>query len=145
MDTKHNSQARRLVAQARARVPRRLPQNEIEKRAQEAVTFARDNALKTEAVADMRDVWIDALRRNLGLTNVAAVAAELHRRQESGEFKEINRKEHQPETTTNRMVRMEEENIQTMLDGKESRPPMVERERVTEVVTTIAESQKRTL
>ena len=46
MDTKHNSQARRLVAQARARVPRRLPQNEIEKRAQEAVTFAHDNALK---------------------------------------------------------------------------------------------------
>jgi len=145
MDARHGNQARRIVAQARARLPLRLPQNEIEIRAQEAVTFACDNALKTEAVADIRDVWIDALRRNLGLTNPAAVAAELHRRQESGEFKPINRPERQPETTTQRMVRMETENIQTMLDGKESRPAMVEAERVKEVVTSIAESQQRTL
>src|SRR5215204_760507 len=145
MDARHGNQARRIVAQARARLPLRLPQNEIEIRAQEAVTFACDNALKTEAVADMRDVWIDALRRNLGLTNPAAVAAELHRRQESGEFKPINRPERQPETTTQRMVRMEKETIQTMLDGKESRPAMVEAERVKEVVTSIAESQQRTL
>src|SRR5215204_6172954 len=145
MDARHGNQARRIVAQARARLPLRLPQNEIEIRAQEAVTFACDNALKTEAIADMRDVWIDALRRNLGLTNPAAVAAELHRRQESGEFKPINRPERQPETTTQRMVRMEKETIQTMLDGKESRPAMVEAERVKEVVTSIAESQQRTL
>ena len=145
MDAKHDNQARRIVAQARARLPLRVSQNEIEKRAQEAVTFARDNALKTEAVADMRTVRIDALRRNLGLTNVAAVAAELQRRQESGEFKPINRQKHQPETTTKSMVAMEKQNIQTMLEGKESRPAMVEAERVKEVVTAIAESQQRTL
>ncbi|MCA1577049.1 MAG: AAA family ATPase [Acidobacteria bacterium] len=145
MDTKHDSQARRIVAQARARSPLRVSQNEIEKRAQEAVTFARDNALKTEAVADMRTVRIDALRRNLGLTNVAAVAAELQRRQDSGEFKPINRQKHQPETTTKSMVAMEKQNIQTMLNGKNNRPPMVEAERVNEVVTVIAESQQRTL
>ncbi len=145
MDAKHDSQARRIVAQARSRLPLRVSQNEIEKRAQEAVTFARDNALKNEAVTDMRKVWIDALRRNLGLTNYAAIAAELHRRQESGEFREINRQQGQPETTTKRMVAMEKENIQTMLDGKESRPAMVEAERVSEVVTAIAESQQRRL
>ncbi|HEX2268390.1 MAG TPA: AAA family ATPase [Pyrinomonadaceae bacterium] len=145
MDAKHDNQARRLVAQARARLPLRLSQNEIEKRAQEAVTFARDKAVEREAVADMRKVKSDALRRNLGLTDYATVAAELQRRQESGEFIEINRKERQPETTTQRMAQMERENIQTMLDGKESRPAMVEAERVNEVVTTIAESQKRTL
>jgi len=145
MDAKHDNQARRIVAQARARLPLRVSQNEIEKRAQEAVTFARENALKTEAVADMRTVRIDALRRNLGLTNVAAVAAELQRRQESGEFKPINRQKHQPETTTKSMVAMEKQNIQTMLEGKESRPAMVEAERVKEVVTAIAESQQRTL
>jgi ATP-dependent exoDNAse (exonuclease V) alpha subunit len=145
MDTKHDKQARRIVAQARARVPLRVSQNEIEKRAQEAVTFARDNALKTEAVADMRTVRIDALRRNLGLTNVAAVSAELQRRQESGEFKPISGPQRQPATTTDRMVAMEKQNIQTMLDGKENRPPMVEAEHVKEVVTAIAESQQRTL
>src|SRR5829696_1556524 len=145
MDAKHDNQARRIVAQARARLPRRVSQNEIEKRAQEAVTFARDNALKTEAVADMRTVRIDALRRNLGLTNVAAVTAELQRRQDSGEFKPINRQKHQPETTTKSMVAMEKQNIQTMLNGKENRPAMVEAERVKEVVTAIAESQQRPL
>ncbi len=145
MDAKHDNQARRIVAQARARLPLRVSQNEIEKRAQEAVTFARDNALKTEAVVDIRTVRIDALRRNLGLTNVAAVAAELQRRQESGEFKPINRQKHQPETTTKSMVAMEKQNIQTMLEGKESRPAMVEAERVKEVVTAIAESQQRAL
>jgi len=145
MDAKHDRQARRIVAQARARSPLRVSQNEIEKRAQEAVTFARDNALKTEAVADIRTVRIDALRRNLGLTNVAAVTSEFQRRQESGEFKTINRQKHQPETTTKSMVAMEKQNIQTMLEGKESRPAMVEAERVKEVVTAIAESQQRTL
>jgi conjugative relaxase-like TrwC/TraI family protein len=145
MDAKHGNQARRIAAQARARLPLRLPQGEIEIRAQEAVTFARDNALKTEAVADMRKVWKDALRRNLGLTKYDAVAAELHRRQESDEFKPINRQKHQPETTTKSMVAMEKENIQTMLDGKDNRPPMVEAERVNEVVTAIAERQQRNL
>src|ERR1041384_277019 len=66
MDAKHGSQADRIVAQARARLPLRVSQSDIEKRAQEAVTFACANALKTDAVVDMRKVWIDALRRNLG-------------------------------------------------------------------------------
>ncbi|MGH9970480.1 MAG: MobF family relaxase, partial [Pyrinomonadaceae bacterium] len=142
MDSKHGNQARRLVAQARARLPLRLPENEIEIRAREAVTFARDNAVKAEAVADMREVWNDALRRNLGLTNYAAVAAELHRREESGEFIKITRQQRPPETTTERMLAMEKQNIQTMLDGKENRPAMVEAERVNEVVTTTAERQQ---
>jgi conjugative relaxase-like TrwC/TraI family protein len=145
MDARHDSQARRLVTQARKRIPLRLPQNEIEKRAQEAVTFARDSAIKTEAVADMRTVWSDALRRNLGLTNYAAVAAELHSRQESGEFIKITRRDRQPETTTERMLAMEKENIQTMIDGKQNRPAMVEPERINEVVTTTAEHQQRRL
>ncbi|HKY29479.1 MAG TPA: AAA family ATPase, partial [Pyrinomonadaceae bacterium] len=145
MDAKYGNQARRLVAQARARLPLQIPQDEIEKRAQEAVTFARDNAVEREAVADMRKVKSDALRRNLGLTNPAAVAAELHRRQERGEFINITRPERQPETTTQRMLAMEQANIQTMIDGKANRPAMVEAERVNQVVTATAERQQRRL
>jgi len=145
MDVRHGYQAQRVVAEARERLPLRLSQNEIEKRAQEAVTFARDKVMEKDAVADMHDVWIHALRRNLGFTTYAAVAAEIHRRQESGEFKPINSQEHQPKTTTERMLAMEKQNIQTMLDGKENCPAMVEPERVNEVVTTIAASQKRSL
>ena len=117
-DVRHDYQAQRCVAEARERLPLQIPQSEIEKRAQEAVTFARDNAVQKEAVADVRKVKSDALRRNLGLTTPAAVMAEFHRRQESGEFINITRPERQPETTTKRMLTMETENIQTVIDGK---------------------------
>src|SRR2546425_421145 len=50
MDTRHDNQARRAVAQARERGPIQFAQGEISNRAQEAVTFARDNAMEREAV-----------------------------------------------------------------------------------------------
>ena len=145
MDVRHGYQAQRIVAEARERLPLRLSQNEIEKRAQEAVTFARDKAMKTEAVADMRKVWIHALRRNLGFTNLRRRCRRIA--PPTGEWRvhKNHRQERQPETTTERMLAMEKENIQTMLDGKENRPAMVEAERVNEVVTAIAERQQRSL
>src|SRR6185295_3498174 len=89
MDAKHGNQARWLVGQAQERGPLQLAQDEIATRAQEAVTFARDNAVEREAVVDMRQVMTDALRRNLGLTTHEAVASEMRRRQERGEFIDI--------------------------------------------------------
>ncbi len=86
------------------REPLRLAQDEITTRAQEAVTFARDNAVEREAVADMRQVMTDALRRNLGRTTYEAVTTELRRRQERGEFIDIMRDQRSPETTTQRML-----------------------------------------
>ena len=144
-DVRHDYQAQRCVAEARERLPLQIPQSEIEKRAQEAVTFARDNAVQKEAVADVRKVKSDALRRNLGLTNPAAVIAEFHRRQESGEFINITRPERQPETTTKRMLAMETENIQTVIDGKGNHPAIIGAERVDQVVTATAERQQRNL
>jgi hypothetical protein len=38
MDVRHDYQAQRVVAEARKRLPLRLSQNEIERRAQKAVT-----------------------------------------------------------------------------------------------------------
>ena len=86
MDVRHDYQAQRFVAQARERGPIRLDRDEIEIRAQEAVTFARDHAMERNAVADVRDVWINAYRRNLGRTDYEAVRSEFSRRLESGEF-----------------------------------------------------------
>src|SRR5207253_6008955 len=54
MDARYGNQARRSVEQAQQRDPIRFSQDEITKRAQEAVTFARDNATEREAVTDMR-------------------------------------------------------------------------------------------
>jgi DNA replication protein DnaC len=111
MDAKYNDQARRLANEAHQHQPIRLAQGEISTRAQEAVTFARDNAVEREAVADMRQVMTDALRRNLGRTTVEAVTTELRLRQERGEFIDIVREQRAPEATTERMVRMEQENV----------------------------------
>src|SRR5215510_2406731 len=145
LDVRHDYQAQRIVAEARERLPLRLSQNEIERRAQEAVTFGRDKIMEKDAVADMRNLRMHALRRQLGFTTYAAVAAEIHRRQESGEFINIMGQERQSELTTDRMVAMEKKNIQTMIEGKENRPAMVEAERVNEVVTATAKRQQRRL
>lgn len=142
LDTKHDSRARSLVRQARERLPLCLAQEEIAIRAQEAVTFARDNAVEREAVADMRQIMTDALRRNLGLTTYEAVTTELRSRQEKGEFIAIMREQRPPETTTQRMLKMEQSNIQTMLNGKGARPAIIAPERVSQIVATTAERQQ---
>jgi conjugative relaxase-like TrwC/TraI family protein len=145
MDAKHDSQASHLVTQARERGALRLAQNEIATRAQEAVTFARDNAVERKAVADLREVRIDALRRNLGRTTYEAVASEFSRRQERGEFLNITRDHRTPAITTERMVEMEKENIQTVIDGKGTAPAIVRAARVKDVVAETAQSQQRRL
>jgi hypothetical protein len=75
MDARHQDQAHNAVGQAIERGPIHFSPEEVAKRAQEAVTFARDNAVEREAIADMRKVTVDALRRNLGLTTVEAFIA----------------------------------------------------------------------
>src|SRR5215217_2836974 len=142
MDVRHGYQAQRLVAEARAREPLRLAQNEIEKRAQEAVTYARDNAVQKDAVADVRKVKAEALARNLGLTTRDAVMSELNRRMERGEFINITRPEQPPQTTTQRMLAMEKNNIQTVIDGKGTHAAIVQPQRVEGIVTATAERQQ---
>lgn len=125
MDARYDNQAKRTVREAIERGSLRFSQDDITKRAQEAVTFARDNATEREAVTDMRKVMADALRRNIGLTTYEAVATELHQRVERGEFVEIIRERKPREATTQRMLAMEKSNIQTMLDGQGRTNPIV--------------------
>ena len=145
MDVRHDYQAQRFVAEARERGPLRLDRDEIAIRAQEAVTFARDNVMERNAVADVRDVWINAYRRNLGRTSYEAVKGEFSRRLERGEFLKITRDRRTPAITTERMVQMEKENIQTVIDGKGNAPAIVRAERVKDVVADTAQSQQRRL
>ena len=115
MDARYGSQAALAVEQARKRVGLELSQDQIQKRAREAVTFARDNAMEREAVADIRKITADALRRNLGLTTYGAVMTELRQRVERGEFIEVMRQQGPRQATTRRMVEMEESNLQRVL------------------------------
>jgi len=141
MDLRHDYQAQRTVDQAQERGPIRLSQEEIAKRAQEAVTFARDNAVEREAVADMRKVTVDALRRNLGLTTYEGVTTELQQRQERGEFIGIVREQRSPETTTQRMLAMEKSNLEKVIDGQGTHQPIIGFERVRPMVNGTADQQ----
>src|SRR6185369_16809755 len=115
MDARYGSQAALAVEQARKRVGFELSQDQIQKRAREAVTFARDNAMERDAVADIRKITADALRRNLGLTTYGAVMTDLRQRVERGEFIEVMRERGPRQATTRRMVEMEESNLQRIL------------------------------
>ena len=115
MDAQYGSQAAVAVERARKRVRLEYSQDQIDKRAREAVTFARDNAMEREAVADLRKLTGDALRRNLGLTTYDAVMTELRQRVERGEFIEVMRERGPRQATTRRMVEMEGSNLQRVL------------------------------
>src|SRR2546423_1923797 len=141
MDARYDNQAKRTVREAIERGGLRLSQDEITKRAQEAVTFARDNATEREAVTDMRKVMADALRRNIGLTTYEALATELHRRIERGDFVEIIRERKPREATTQRMLEMEKSNIQTMLNGQGQSNPILSGD-ARQTVDAIAERQQ---
>jgi conjugative relaxase-like TrwC/TraI family protein len=141
MDARYDNQAKRSVREAIERGGSRFSQDDITKRAQEAVTFAGDNATEREAVTDMRKVIADALRRNLGLTTYEAVASELRQRVERGEFVEIIRERRPREATTQRMLEMERSNIQTMLDGQTQHAPIVGND-ARQTVDAIAERQQ---
>src|SRR5712691_547003 len=104
MDARYDHQAQRSVDRALENGSIRRSTDEVARRAQEAVTFARDNSMEREAVVEMRKVKLDALRRNLGLTTHQAVVAELAKRQRQGEFIGIVREKHSPETTTRHML-----------------------------------------
>jgi ATP-dependent exoDNAse (exonuclease V) alpha subunit len=142
MDVRHGYQAQRVVAQAWERGPLRLAQDDLAIRAQEGVTFARDNAVERKAVADVRDVWSDAYRRNLGRTTTEAITDEFMRRQERGEFINITRDRRMPAITTEHMVQMEKENIQSVIDGKGNAPAIVRAARVKDVVADTAQNQQ---
>lgn len=141
MDARYGNQAKRTVREAIERGGSRFSQDDITKRAQEAVTFSRDNATEREAVTDMRKVMADALRRNLGLTTYEAVASELHQRIERGEFVEIIRERRPREATTQRMLEMEKSNIETMLNGQGQHAPIVGQD-ARQTVDAIAERQQ---
>lgn len=142
MDARYENQAQRSVERALERGSIRRSADEVARRAQEAVTFARDNAMEREAVVDMRKVNVDALRRNLGLTTYEAVGTELSTRQQQGEFIGITREQHSRETTTRNMLQMEHSNIQVMLDGQGQYPPIVGREQVSQSVERVSSQQE---
>ncbi len=145
MDARFGEQAFRVVEGAQLRGAMTLPDEEIESRARESVTFARENAGEREAVVDKRTVLVDALRRNLGLTTYEAVIGEFGRNIENGSFIQITRNPGIDEVTTSRTVAMEQSNINTVIAGRGTQVPILEGEQFDPVLSSISKSQKLTL
>lgn len=125
MDAMHGHQAQQITAQAVERGALVQTPEETARRAQEAVTFARDHAMERDAIADMRKVTTDALRRNMGLTTYDAVQQELHLRETRGEFVGITREHGPKQTTTREMLNLERANIRSVLADQGKDEPIV--------------------
>jgi conjugative relaxase-like TrwC/TraI family protein len=144
LDALHDDQARNVVEQALLRGPRKWSAEEVRKRAQEAVTFARDHAMEREAVTDNRQIMTQALRRNMTLTTLDALNAEIEGREAAGEFVVIERGRWR-EMTTQRMLDLEQENIRTALEGKGTQEQIVDRADLGATIDSIEARQGKTL
>lgn len=103
--------------------------------AQESVTFAIEKGSEREAVNDIRELMTDALRRHLGRTTVEAVSAEMQGRQERGQLIGlVLNDETKRRVTTERMLRMERANVETVRVGQGTQQPISAH--VAEMLTT---------
>lgn len=128
-EAKFNFQAHQELAAMVARGPIVRTEEEIARRAKESVTYAIGAAEEREAVNDLlRTLGRKALERNMTLTNIDAVKAELESRVASGELVRIERDQRMPERTSRRMLSLERGNIKTLLDGKGTQEPIASRE-----------------
>jgi conjugative relaxase-like TrwC/TraI family protein len=145
MDARFGKQAFRVVEGAQLRGAITLPEEQVQSRAHESVTFARENAGEREAVVDKRTVLVDALRRNLGLTTYEAVVGEFGRNMKNGNLIQISRNPGIDEVTTSRTVAMEQSNIRTVIAGRGSQIAILEGKQLDSVLSSISERQRITL
>lgn len=85
IDGLFNSQAKRVVETARITAPTRSPDI-----AKEAVTFALAKLSERESVFNPRVALLEANKRGIGQTSVAAIEAELETRRKEGKIKTVH-------------------------------------------------------
>jgi conjugative relaxase-like TrwC/TraI family protein len=95
--------------------------------AHEAVTFARDRLYEREAVVDERHLFRDALRRGMGEVTYPEMRRAFESRLFQGEFQTAQQSPHASarQITTERMVAMEKEIVQTMQAGQGQASPVL--------------------
>jgi conjugative relaxase-like TrwC/TraI family protein len=145
MDARFGGQAFRVVEEAQTHGSMNLPDEENKSRARESITFARENAGEREAVIDKRNVLVDALRRNLGLTTYEAVVDEFARNIDNGNFIRITRNPGIDEVTTSQTVAMEQSNIRTVIPSNGTQTAIMQDEQLEPVLTSITKRQSITL
>jgi len=121
------NQADQVVAAARARSlavsePHRPEQ--VEMRAREAVTWAREKVFEREAVGDERGIFRDALRRGMGELRYPEIRANFESRRDTGEFQETTGPKHASGRlfTTRQALGAERDVVRMMRDGQGQAP-----------------------
>ena len=115
------------AAQERAQREEHKPAKSTYQLAHEAVTFARDRLYEREAVVDERLLFRDALRRGMGEVAYPEVQRAFEARLSHGEFQAAQSSPHTSarQITTERVVAMEKEIIQTVRAGKGQAQPIL--------------------
>ena len=118
-----------MIRAARERAQHMHVSIDSPKRAQEAVTFARDKNFEREAVVDERLLVRDALRRGMGELRYPDVHRNLEVRQSTGEFVTIERSPHQTGRffTTAKTIAAEREILRRMREGQNQLAPVFPR------------------
>jgi conjugative relaxase-like TrwC/TraI family protein len=145
LEEKFGRQAHLEAAAIRERGPIVYSQEEIAERAREAVAYGVERAMEREAVADRRQVLADALRRNMLYTTYTAVTGEAQRREQAGELIGIERERRMSERTTQKTLRMEQENVRKAAEGKGACDAIVEGEQAETLVAEILSRRNITL
>jgi conjugative relaxase-like TrwC/TraI family protein len=125
MAIEFGDQPKHVRAEAKVRA-NDVSQDEREKIAHSAVTFAKERNLERDAVADERALLADALRRSMGGATVTQVKTDFEERIKSGEFVEAQKKGSSPGRafTTAEMIGYEQDTIDTMRAGQEQHPAL---------------------
>jgi conjugative relaxase-like TrwC/TraI family protein len=123
-------QADRVVAEARSRGVQQDRVPDAPKRAQEAVTYARDRSFEREAVADQRTLLRDALRRGMGDVPYREIRTNFDQRHASQEFQTVPGQKHATgqQFTTRETIAMERAIIGHMQQGQDSVQPVMPKE-----------------
>jgi len=117
------NQADQVVAAARARslsVSEQQRPEDVETRAREAVTWARDKVFEREAVGDERGIFRDALRRGMGELRYPEIRANFETRHATGEFQEVAGPKHASGRvfTTQQVISAERDVVRMVRDGQ---------------------------
>lgn len=124
----HGHQADRIVAEARERLRSQSQEHGQEsRRAQEAVTFARDKIFEREAITDERSLLREALRRDMGRSTLPEIRANYETRREHGEFPDVGRKQGRAsrEITTRAVLQSERDILRQVREGKGQLQPIL--------------------
>jgi conjugative relaxase-like TrwC/TraI family protein len=126
----YNNQADQVVAAARARslAAHELDRpKQVETRAHETVTWARDKLFEREAVGDERAIFRDALRRGMGDVRYGEIRASFEARRRAGEFQEIASWKHASGRlfTTQAVLRAERDVLRITRDGQNRVEPII--------------------